>query len=83
MQTILIVIGAILVVGFVLTTSRARQFTIYMANDDVMHLYRRWYDFWLFDSAGFQTFRDDQGRVVRVNRHYTLKVVHGIDLIVK
>ena len=60
-----------------------KQYTVYMANGDVVHLIRRWYDWWLFDSAGFMTFRNEQGVIVRVNRHFTIKVVHGFEPIVE
>jgi hypothetical protein len=50
-----------------------------MANGDVLNLVRKWYDWWLFDSVGFMTFRDaETGKIVRVNRHFTIKVVQEI-----
>jgi hypothetical protein len=56
---------------------KLKRYVVYMANGDVLHLIRRWSDFWLWDTAGFMSFRNpDTDKLVRVNRHFTIKVEH-------
>ncbi len=50
-----------------------KVFEIHMANNEVLHLTRKWYDFWLFDLTGFMMYHKGDKKV-RVNKHFTLYV---------
>ncbi len=66
-----------------------KRYTIHLASNDVMHVYRNWYDFWLFDASGMMAFHlaedfyskttgellGKQGEIVKASKHFTLLII--------
>jgi len=77
----LIVLGVILVLIVILTLVGSRQkkwYTVFMANNDVFHVYRKTFDWWLIDISGMIGFHDENDKVVKVSKHYIIKIKEGI-----
>ncbi len=60
-----------------------RYYTITMADGRHLQATRRFWDFLLFDTFGFTSYRLLDGKRIRINRHFTMDVttentgVHG------
>ncbi len=52
-----------------------RRYTVYMANNDVLHLHRGWIDSWWFDDWGTMVFHDEEERKVTIPKRWIVKIV--------
>lgn len=62
------------IVGFIVSGRRKRWYKVYLANNDVLCVYRVMSDWWWRDSSGMKGFRLPDGRVLDVSKHWIIKV---------
>lgn len=66
-------IGALVVVA----RKRKRWYRVYLANPEmsVEHVYRTFWDrLWIGDWSGVMLFRTQSGRVIRIGKHWIIKI---------
>ena len=52
--------------------------TVYLANDDVVTAYRTGWDrLWRSDEAGIMVFHTEDGKDLRISKHWILKIVEN------
>ncbi len=58
-------------------TSRKRVwYIVYLANNDTVHAYRSgWDKFWRGDEAGIMVFHTEDGKSLRISKHWIIKIV--------
>lgn len=57
-----------------------KKYTIYMANNDVQQVTRSPMDWWMRDlggANGMLAFRTQDGKILRVSKHFLLKIEDG------
>jgi hypothetical protein len=54
-----------------------KRYEIYLPGGDIIQCYRTWWDWLWFDNpfSAFVRFRLDDGNVVNVSKHFTIKMV--------
>jgi len=69
-----VVVGILVVVG----AKKKKWYTVFLANNDVIHVYRKMFDWWLIDISGMLGFHDKDGKIVKISKHWIIKVAEGL-----
>jgi hypothetical protein len=65
----------VLAIIWILTQGKKKRwYDIYMANGEPIRGYRKMSDWWFRDIEGFTSYRLPDGRVIKVSKHFTIKV---------
>jgi hypothetical protein len=71
-----ILVGVIVVaiIGFIINGHKKTWFKIYLANNDVLLVYRKMSDWWSKDGSGIMGFSLPDGRSIKVSKHWIIKI---------
>jgi hypothetical protein len=72
---------AVIVVAFISIVFGGRKkkwYKVYLANNDVIPVYRKMSDWWWRDTSGMMGFRLIDGRRLNVSKHWIIKVEEDI-----
>jgi hypothetical protein len=71
---VLILVVVVAVIATILGNRKKKWFKLYLANNDVLRVYRRMTDWWFGDSNAIMGFHLEDGRSMKVSKHWIIKV---------
>lgn len=78
MWVVLAVVVFVAVMAVILGWRKGKWYKVYLANPEMseLHVYRSGWDrFWRSDEAGIMMFHTEDGKSVRIGKHWIIKIV--------
>lgn len=76
---IFVIVVVVAIVGLTIGNRKKQWYKLYLANNDVLQVYRKMSDWWWRDTQGIMGFRLADGRRIRVSKHWILKIEEEIE----
>ncbi len=51
-----------------------KKYKVVVSDGRVLDLYRRWYDFWWFDTGSMYSFRNANGNSIKIGKHWVITI---------